>query len=108
MNGYLLPELIARKQVRPIIVASHPRCGTHLLIDTLRLNFSECQSRKRVGERLDRLYLNFDDILRDESPLSCSVAEKILKRAQRPIIKTHAWPTFDRVISQRHIHPLDE
>jgi hypothetical protein len=108
MDGHFLPEMICAKQLRPIIVASHPRCGTHLLIDTLRLKFEECQSWKRWGERLDRLYLDLDDILRAELSFPMELAENILQRAPRPIIKTHAWPTFDRLLPESRIRPLDE
>ena len=40
-----------RDGIRPIVVASHPRCGTHLLIDTLRLNCPETRGWKFPGER---------------------------------------------------------
>ena len=42
---------------KPILIASHPRSGTHLTIDLLRKQFQECQSYKRLGEPFDRLYL---------------------------------------------------
>ena len=44
-----------RLGVRPVVVASHPRSGTHLCIDTLRLNAPACASWKWPFERADRL-----------------------------------------------------
>ncbi len=41
---------------KPILIASHPRSGTHLTIDLLRKQFLECQSSKRLGEPLDKIY----------------------------------------------------
>src|SRR4051794_28399866 len=56
--------------VRPIVVVSHPRSGTHLMMDALRLNFRECRAWKRPGEPLERLYLNLDSLTCAESLLS--------------------------------------
>ena len=47
---------------QPVIVASHPRSGTHLLMDTLRRQFKACRSWKWPGERLDRLYCSVDEL----------------------------------------------
>jgi hypothetical protein len=82
---------------RPVVVASHPRSGTHLTIDLLRRNFEECSIRKRPFERLDRLYLNVDELLRAHQPLAEQKANEILSRAPRPPIKTHLAGDYRRL-----------
>jgi len=77
---------------RPIVVASHPRSGTHLCIDTLRLNFRQCSSWKLCGEPADRLYLDLDRLLRAHGPDPTDLILKVLRRAERPPIKTHKLP----------------
>ncbi|HEX4151762.1 MAG TPA: sulfotransferase domain-containing protein [Steroidobacteraceae bacterium] len=94
----LAAELESRN-VQPVVVASHPRSGTHLLIDSLRLNCPECQSYKWLGERQDRLYLNVDHV-GGTPPLAAGAVRRIMLRPTRPIIKTHAWPGFQRTMFQ--------
>jgi len=84
---------------RPIIVASHPRSGTHLTIDLLRRHFPACDAWKLPGERLDRLYVNLDVVLSGE--LHERFAATTLFRAARPIFKSHAYPGFLRSVDQR-------
>src|SRR3954454_20906472 len=79
-----------RTRRRPIVVASHPRSGTHLLIDSLRLNFPECRAWKRLGENLHRLYLNLDELDR----LTPAEAIAVASRCRRPVLKTHALADF--------------
>ena len=74
---------------KPIVIASHPRSGTHLTIDLLRKQFAECKSWKMPGELLDRLYFALESFAPKFNPLSESAALNILQRATRPIIKTH-------------------
>jgi hypothetical protein len=86
---------LARPARRPVVVASHPRSGTHLLIDFLRRQFPACASWKRPLERLDRLYLNLDFLLWEPPPLSADRAVAILRRTPgRPIVKTHAFADY--------------
>ena len=78
---------------RPIVIASHPRSGTHLLMDTFRLQFSECRSWKWPGESLGRLYMNIDSLFDAAGPgLTEAQALRILRRSRRPLIKTHSLP----------------
>ena len=86
---------------KPIIIASHPRSGTHLTIDLFRKQFAECQSWKMPGEPLDRLYFALESFAPIHSPLSEDVALNILSRAKRPIIKTHADPNFSYLSSSK-------
>ena len=83
---------LERMGCRPIVVASHPRSGSHLCIDTLRLNFPACASRKRWLEPADRLYLDMDGFARRHPQSDPRLLVRILGGAQRPIIKTHALP----------------
>ena len=74
-----------------MVVASHPRSGTHLCIDALRLNLPDCASWKLPLERADRLYLDIDRFREGPDALSPAVILKVLGRIPRPIIKTHAY-----------------
>ena len=78
------------KGSRPIVVASHPRSGTHLCIDLLRLNFEPCRSRKAWFERADRLYFSLDAFGRADQSFDAHLAKRILGRTARPIVKTHS------------------
>ncbi|MFN8543935.1 MAG: sulfotransferase domain-containing protein [Candidatus Binatia bacterium] len=80
--------------VAPIVVASHPRSGTHLVIDTLRRQFAECRSWKLPGEPHDRLYLDLDALTRVDGAMPTTTARRILGRARRPLLKTHCLPGF--------------
>ena len=94
--------------VHPIVVASHPRSGTHLLMDTLRRQFAECRSWKWPGERLDRLYCNIDELNGRRKILDEKTALDVLSRTQRPLIKTHAWPGFQKAFLEDQFGELQE
>jgi hypothetical protein len=78
----------------PILIASHPRSGTHLTIDILRRQFKDCASWKYPGERLDRLYLPLEGLTALQNGLSWQTAERMLGRSPRPLLKTHAYPAL--------------
>jgi hypothetical protein len=87
---------------RPIVVATHPRSGTHLTIDLLRKQFEECKGWLWFGETPHHLYLNLDRLDEVTKPeLTLAKAENILQRADRPIVKTHSQPTLDRFAGER-------
>ena len=96
-------EFFERTGRRPIVVASYPRSGTHLLIDSLRLNFAECESRKRLGERHEALYLSLDAL----AALSPREAVRRVTSARRPVLKTHAMPDFSACGRAVDRHPYD-
>lgn len=75
---------------KAIVVASHPRSGTHLTIDLLRKQFDICAAKKRLGAPLDRLYLALEALTAPNQPLSEKTAIEILQKTSRPLIKTHA------------------
>ena len=83
-------RVLEKLRCRPIVVASHPRSGTHLCIDTLRINFSPCWMRKSWFEPADGLYLGLDEAAVADQPLNIHRISRILNRASRPIVKTHA------------------
>jgi hypothetical protein len=79
----------------PVVVATHRRSGTHLTMDTLRRNFPECRPRMLPFESLHRSYLNIDRLnAGSEEPITEADALRLLNKAPRPTIKTHAGPHF--------------
>ncbi len=78
---------------RRVVLATHRRSGTHLTIDLLRRHYPACRSRKRLFEGLDSLYLNLD-AMHTPWNLHLSQALQRLRRAERPIVKTHGPPGF--------------
>jgi hypothetical protein len=91
----------------PVVVASHPRSGTHLLLDLLRRQFPACRSWKWPGERLDRLYCNIDELAGRDGILDERTAHRILSRTERPLVKTHAFPGFRTGFLDRHTGEID-
>ncbi len=81
---------VNKDRCRPIVVASHPRSGTQLCIDTLRINFKPCWTRKNWFEPADGLYLGLDESAPANQTLDLYRISRILSRARRPIVKTHA------------------
>lgn len=71
-----------------MLVATHPRSGTHLTIDLLRRNFSELHSRKRPLEPLDTLYVPID-IAIDSPTVNVCRARRLVQRHRYPILKSH-------------------
>ncbi|MFG0306600.1 MAG: sulfotransferase [Phycisphaerales bacterium JB040] len=84
-------------QHRPVLVVSHERSGTHLLIDTLRRNFPACRARPRLGANPhDVLYCSVDRLADDHPrPITVERAGRVLARAPRPLLKSHATPAFE-------------
>jgi len=79
---------------RPIVVASHMRSGTHLMIDLLRRQFPGCQSWKWPGEPNDMLYLPLDVMSDPTAAWSSARVLRVLRRSKRPVLKTH-WTLPD-------------
>ncbi|KLI63712.1 sulfotransferase domain-containing protein [Aurantiacibacter marinus] len=74
---------------KPIMVASHPRSGTHLVLDTLRRQFPTARSQRMFGRPLDHLYLNIERLTSEFRPFSDELAGKILSAVPNPLMKTH-------------------
>jgi len=83
---------------QPVVVASHPRSGTHLTLDLLRKQFPACTSYKLPVQPLDRLYLALEAL---SAPPRRSISEakalEILRKAPRPLVKTHSDPQFSHL-----------
>jgi hypothetical protein len=82
---------------KPVVIASHPRSGTHLTIDLIRKQFYEYQSWKYPGESTQNLYLDLGRLLpKHKRRIDSSKAVKLLQRSERPIIKTYSLPHFNQ------------
>lgn len=80
---------------RPILVASHFRSGTHLLMDLLRRQFRACRPRLRPLESIHDSYLSLDRLnVGHHRPIDEAGARTILRKAPRPTLKSHAFPDF--------------
>jgi hypothetical protein len=79
-----------KQTYQPIIIASHPRSGTHLTIDLLRRQFASCSARKYPGQSLGSLYCTIENWLFKDS--TAKDIAKGLDRFERPLIKTHLDP----------------
>ena len=79
----------------PVVVATHPRSGTHLMIDLLRKQFEACKGWVWPWETLHHLYVNLDRIRPQSShPLTIEKAVSLMQRPDRPTLKTHSRPGF--------------
>ena len=78
----------------PILVATHPRSGTHLTIDTCRRQFAECDIWKLPAQRMDRLYLPLEAAVDRVRPHSERSSCRVLLGCPRPLLKAHCLPTF--------------
>lgn len=74
---------------RPILIAAHPRSGTHLMIDFLRRNVPATRSWRLWGLPLDRLYLNVERLAADQRRFNDRIGRRIVQRPKRPLLKTH-------------------
>ena len=73
----------------PIVINSHPRSGTHLLIDFLRRNYNECAIKKTWNKSLDDSYFSIEGLLDTKANIE-NVNRKglrVLASCQSPIIK---------------------
>ncbi len=83
MHCVIMPELIKKS----IFEVSHPRSGTHLLINLLRKNFTDFSSWKLSFLSTSALFFT-EKQLRDTKTGNRS-RHFIGSRYQRPIIKSH-------------------
>ncbi|TWT72938.1 sulfotransferase domain-containing protein [Allorhodopirellula solitaria] len=82
-----------------VLVATHPRSGTHLTIDLLRRNFPDLASKKKRGESLDSLYVPIDIVL-GRDPSAIERTQRLVERHDHPILKSH-WlnPDYANLIA---------
>ena len=81
--------------IDPILIASHRRSGTHLMLDLIRRQFPSSRVRLKPLESTHNLYVNVDRLKRDHhAPLSRDAFIDQIHRCQRMCVKTHALPGF--------------
>ncbi|ATW03125.1 sulfotransferase domain-containing protein [Sphingorhabdus sp. YGSMI21] len=80
----------------PILVVSHPRSGTHLVIDLLRRQFESTRNWRWWGLPLDHLYLNLERLASPNRTFSNKLARKIVNRPRRALVKTHFEEDFSQ------------
>jgi len=78
---------------RAIVVASHPRSGTHLVIDLLRRQFPACEPARGHLSAGGDPYWNLDELLSSSAPGIDREIERLCQVA-RPLLKTHRRPDF--------------
>jgi len=100
---------ISRLAPAPIVVATHPRSGTHLMIDALRWRCRDCGVWKFPREPLERQYVTVDQLARLSQRRSKLAAAYTLLRSRRALVKTHRLPGLKPwLLPPRHgqLHPL--
>lgn len=82
--------------VRPVIVASHRRSGTHLMLDLLRRQFPACCPPFRFGVNPHRyLYFVLDRLRYDhQHHTGVESFDRVVASTPMPLLKTHASPDF--------------
>ena len=81
--------ILRSKALEPILIASHPRSGTHLVLDLVRRQFRSTWSWRWWGLPLDHLYLNLERLESKHRPFSEKLAREIVNRPSRALMKTH-------------------
>jgi len=92
MRSAELIDALEATGARPVVVASHPRSGTHLTIDLIRRQFACCRATKLPGQNTARTYLSLESLFQPSArlPTSERQALALMRRTHRPLIKTHA------------------
>ncbi|WP_268244943.1 sulfotransferase domain-containing protein [Roseibacillus persicicus] len=88
-------DKVRAKSVVPVIVASFPRSGTHLMIDFLRRNFKKCRIPRWPGQYLELSFVDLDRISRFSTwPNTVERTFERLVLAEHPVCKTHSGPSL--------------
>jgi len=86
------------RTLRPIIVATHPRSGTHLTIDFIRRHFASTRRRLRPLETPHNLYVSLDRLNQGHHrPITRAEFLRQVCRSPRTLVKTHSFPGFSDV-----------
>lgn len=92
------PKASLAEAGKPVLIASHRRSGTHLSLDLIRRNFPACQPRMLPLENPHHSYLNLDRFEPGHKvPCDKREALRLLSKAHRPMLKTHAEPGFQNI-----------
>ncbi|OZV69232.1 sulfotransferase domain-containing protein [Winogradskyella aurantia] len=81
------------KNTSPLVVNSHPRSGTHLLIDLLRRQYKECAIKKTWDRGLDDLYFSIEGLLDAKADID-KIEKKglrVLASCEAPLVKYHCY-----------------
>jgi len=81
--------------IDPIMIASHRRSGTHLMLDLIRRHFPSSRVRLKPFESTHNLYVNVDRLKHDHhAPLSRDAFIGQIRRCPAMCVKSHAPPGF--------------
>lgn len=80
----------------PILVASHPRSGTHFLIDSIRANFPNSNVKKKYFETNESTYFNLERLTSLKQYKSEKDFFAKISQNENVIIKTHYDVSFDK------------
>ena len=88
-------SILTRPNARaPVLIASHPRSGTHLVMDFIRRQFPSTRNWRCFGLPLDHLYLNLERLGADHRRFGPKKAARIVNRPERAMLKTHFTADF--------------
>lgn len=91
----MIPSVLTRPgALTPVLVASHPRSGTHLVMDLMRRQFLSLANWRLFGLPLDHLYLNLERLGATERRFDRGLAARIVNRPRRALMKTHFEADF--------------
>ena len=91
-----------------ILIASHPRSGTHLLIDVIRRQFPATRSWRWWGQPLDYLYFNIERSTSANRHFDQGFRKKILDRPDIPLMKTHYLADWSSTWVEGETAPLPD
>jgi hypothetical protein len=98
-NASTRARAVIPEDVTPVVVASHRRSGTHLMIDLLRRNFDACRPAFRFGANPHRYLYFVLDRLRPTHPhhVGVEACQRVLRSTEKPALKTHDTPDFEQL-----------
>lgn len=102
------PLLTRKYAQRPVLVASHPRSGTHLAMDVMLRQFASCQNWRLYGLPVDHLYLNIERLGAKTRRFSDKHARQIINRPRRALLKTHYCAEFTSSWVQDESNPIED
>jgi len=92
----MIESILSRPDaLRPVLVASHPRSGTHLVMDLFRRQFRSLDTWRLWGLPLDYLYLNLERLGAENRRFPEARAKSIVNRPRRALVKTHIQADFE-------------
>ncbi|MEP5151425.1 sulfotransferase domain-containing protein [Planktotalea sp.] len=91
--------------LKPVLVASHPRSGTHVVMDLIRRQFPSTRNWRCFGLPLDHLYLNLERLGAEQRRFDEQTAKRIVNRPKRALLKTHFTADFQSGWAQDECTP---